>query len=88
MPSQPIARTLFVIATGAILLASPGNAALAATPVNSAKFAVSATVLPACNDTACRSIPRVVTYEPAKGSNGLPAFGLVADSRPIMTITY
>ena len=65
------------------------TAARAAIPTHSATITVSATVLPACNNTDCHDIPRVVHYEPASGAEGQPAFALtVTDGRRILTITY
>ena len=88
MTTRPAARTFFAIAVSVTLLATMAPVAQAAIPTN-ATMRVSATVLPACNNTDCRDIPRVVRYEPASGTDGQPAFELtVADGRRIMTVTY
>ena len=63
--------------------------ALAAVPTSQTALTVSVTVLPRCNDSACPAIPRMVSFGPAGGGLGQPAFGLPpADGQVMMTVTF
>lgn len=61
----------------------------AAIPAGRATIAVSATVVASCDNTACGSLPHVISYSPASGDQDQPAFGMFqAAGMRVMTITY
>ena len=60
----------------------------AATSTKRSAVAVSVTVA-GCDDTACWSKPRVISYGLATGAQGQPSFELAGSiGRPLLTITY
>ena len=74
---------------GAVLFAAAILPVAAATPTGQASFAVSATVVPRCDSTACQSVRPVARYSPPGGGEGQPGFELSRDAgQPVLTITY
>ena len=81
-------RRLRAALIGVVLSPAPVASALAAIPAGQASFAVSVTVLPTCNSTACRTAPFVAHYGPADGQ-GQPGFELSpVAGQPVLTVTY
>ena len=79
-------RTVLLAVAGWGCAAAPGRAAI---PMAQASVAVSVTVVPGCNNTACQAVPHVLHYGSSDGGNGQPPFDLAAVSgRPLLTITY